>query len=371
MTAGAGKTTFLSSIAGRPESSLQMHGNVLHYATENIHAQQQIISTKCAPVQTTEVAWLQQHDVFFERLTVEETLNFVAFLELPHLSRPERQNVAKSCLDSLGLSSVQSRQVGSAKAIQATDGASLSGGERRRLSVAVELVSMPNLLVADEPTSGIDSTMSENVMSAIATLVRQRQIPCFCTLHQPRSSIWHMLDSVILMAPGGRVVYIGHREDALPYFASLGFACPAETNPAEFLVDLVSIDPENATQALIDEDRIQLLAYAFSRYMKERSTVRARAQRVCSISESVYKIDRRKIDASQHPFRPIRRLGALFLRSWRQNFRSTALNIFRLGTSMGTALLLSQIFPSVSKGIAQPKSVVDRVALLSFGVINM
>lgn len=368
---GAGKTTFLSSIAGRPEASLNLYGNVLHYAVTT-GDKSQSITVKCAPTQTDSVAWLRQHDAFFERLTVRETLDLATFLELPHLTLSERDEVAQSCLDSLGLSAVQSRYVGSAKASHVSDGASLSGGELRRLSVAVELVSMPNLLVADEPTSGIDSKMSENVMTAIASLARQRQIPCFCTLHQPRSSIWHMLDSVILMATGGKIIYTGSRKDAILYFSSLGYECPSQTNPAEFLIDLVSVDPENVVQAVKDTERINKLAYEFTQYTrKQTKTSLSSKSNVCSIFNSILPVDSKKIAASRHPFRAIRRFGALFKRSWRQNFRYTFLNVFRLGVSTGTALLLAQIFPSVTKGGAQPKSVADRVALLSFGVINM
>ncbi|CAB9528087.1 Putative white-brown complex homolog protein 30 [Seminavis robusta] len=382
---GAGKTTFLSTIAGRPEASLHVNGQVLHYQLDNGHSNNNNndnnYNYKCAPVQSGGVAWLQQHDAFFERLTVKETLDLAVFLELPHLSWTQRDQVARSCLDSLGLSPLQDRPVGSPKASRVLDGATLSGGEMRRLSVAVELVTMPHLFIADEPTSGIDSKMSENVMAAIASLARERQIPCFCTLHQPRSSIWHMLDAVILMAPGGRICYAGPREDVLGYLSSVGYDCPSLTNPAEFVVDLVSVDPENVEQAAKDSKRIEELAATFARYTKEQQSTNGGT--TCTIvsddslpvskaqqqTSSVVEIDDTK---QRHPFRAVRRFGALFRRSWRQNIRSTFLNAFRLLISTGTALMLSQIFPSIAKGEPpQPKSVVDRVALLSFGVINM
>lgn len=97
-------------------------------------------SVECGPVRSGSVAWLRQHDAFFERLTVKETLDIAVFLELPHLSHSERDQVTQSCLDSLGLSTLTSRPVGSPKASRVSDGATLSGGEMRRLSVAVELV---------------------------------------------------------------------------------------------------------------------------------------------------------------------------------------------------------------------------------------
>lgn len=227
------------------------------------------------------------------------------------------------------------------------------------------------MFIADEPTSGIDSKMAENVMSTIATMARERQIPCFCTMHQPRSSIWHMLNSVILVAPGGKICYIGKRNEALDYFTRLGYECPKETNPAEFLIDLVSIDPENQEQAREDQNRINKLAYAFAIHNSKKAQMKT-AEKECSVTQSIHSLNSTQLAARRHPFRIIRRFGALFRRSLRQNIRSTLLNVFRLLVSTGTAMLLSQIFPTVAKGEnPKPKSVVDRVALLSFGVINM
>jgi ABC-2 type transporter len=232
---------------------------------------------------------------------------------------------------------------------------------------------MPDLFIADEPTSGIDSKMSENVMNAIVSLARERQIPCFCTLHQPRSSIWHMLDSIIVMAPGGNICYAGSRKEALSYFSSLGYDCPNQTNPAEFVVDLVSIDHDDKEQARKDLQRISELASAFSHRTKEIKRARSSPDLLCTITDSIHHAHGSKTRIIHRPLRVLRRFGALFLRSWRQNVRSTSLNAFRLAVSIGTALLLSQIFPSIGGKGETPtsNSVADRVALLSFGVINM
>lgn len=139
---GAGKTTLLSVIAGRPESSLYIFGQVLHYYVQQDGAEMKSdeMRVRCASVLPGSVAWLQQHDAFFEHLTVKETLDLATYLELPHLPASRRDEIAKSCLESLGLSSLVSRPIGSNKASKVSNGASLSGGELRRLSVAVELV---------------------------------------------------------------------------------------------------------------------------------------------------------------------------------------------------------------------------------------
>mgnify|MGYP005840120451 CR=1 FL=1 len=214
--------------------------------------------------------------------------------------------------------------------------------------------------------------MSEKVMAAISSLVKERQIPCFCTLHQPRSSVWHLLDSVILMAPGGRICYSGPREKAIHYFACLGFECPDETNPAEYFVDLVSIHPEDPVQATKDSERIEMLADAFAKSNRE-TTIQLQSFREKAVTTASMKKENalRGQSPAVAVFRVLRRFGALFRRSWRQTIRSKGLNALRLVMSMGTAVLLSQIFPSVAKGPPTTKSVADRICVLSFGVVNM
>jgi ABC-type multidrug transport system ATPase subunit len=132
--AGSGKSTFLSAIAGRSAASLSVSGHVLHYSSESTTSLAENVFV-CAPVLPDSVAWLQQQDAFFERLTVQETLDLAVYLEWPGLTKDQRDDMTQTCLESLGLSKVRTRQVGSP-----SNGASLSGGEMRRLSVAVELV---------------------------------------------------------------------------------------------------------------------------------------------------------------------------------------------------------------------------------------
>ena len=391
----------MSIIAGRPGGSLNINGHVLHYCIEH---EKEGTPFHCAPVLSDRVAWLQQHDAFFERLTVKETLDLAVFLEWPLLPFAQRNELSIGCLESLGLVRVRDRQVGSPKKARTSDGATLSGGEMRRLSVALELVvsqhtcidgllapvlagrhflillncfnsalmgkTNPHVFLADEATSGVDSKISETVMSAISSLVKERQIPCFCTLHQPRSSIWHMLDYFILMSAGGKIVYVGTREASIEYFASLGYSCPKLTNPAEYFVDLVSVDTEDAIQAAKDRDRIEQLALVF----QERNTETSNSLKAVRVAAPLESMQPRKAllgTRAANPFRILRRFGALLRRSWRQTIRSRGLNGFRLVASIGTALLLAQIFPSITKGPPSSRSVTDRICLLSFGSINM
>jgi ABC-type multidrug transport system ATPase subunit len=370
---GAGKSTTLSAIGGAISSvsGLEVNGDVVYF-----DSQQQ--SKEHLRIQGGKVAWLQQKDSFFNMLTVEETLQFAAFLELPRKSANERQKQVDSVMDSLGLQKLRDRKIGDSAMHKG-----LSGGEKRRLSLALELLSSPSLFIGDEPTSGLDSTMSAKVVRLIKTSVQERNIPCILALHQPRSSIYKMLDSVILMAPGGHVVYMGKANEAVSYFAKLGYVCPAETNPAEFLLDLVSVDSEDPRVASEDEVRISFLAAEFveKQHTFEKWVIAVQSDEidVDFVLENALSRDEEvagtiaAIDRKRHTltFRPIQRFGRLLLRSWRQNIRNHRVNIFRLITSGGTACFFTKIFQSIKRGFFTPKSVADRVALLSFSVINM
>ena len=369
---GAGKSTTLSAIAGggaistsspnssRRRSGLQIQGHVQCYDSDKK-------SKEHLRMGGGKVAWLQQQDSFFHMLTVQETLQFAAFLELPNSSKKQRQQTVLSLMESLGLAKLAPRKV-----------EGLSGGEKRRLSLALELLSSPSLFIGDEPTSGLDSTMSAKVVRLIQKSVQERNIPAILSLHQPRSSIFKMLDSCLVLAPGGHVVYMGKAKDAVEYFTQLGYGCPVETNPAEFLLDLVSVDSEDPVMAREDEKRISHLATAFLEHQQssqEEVDLDLLLEKAVSLdatdaTKSLSTFPKRR----QRPvslFRPIQRFGRLLLRSWRQNIRNHRVNMYRLLASGGTAYLFTNIFRSIKKGVFTSKSVADRVALLSFSVINM
>jgi hypothetical protein len=214
-----------------------------------------------------------------------------------------------------------------------------------------------------------DSTLSEKVVRLIKKLVQQRNIPCILSLHQPRSSIWRMLDSVILMAPGGRVCYIGDTKQAVDYFSKLGYHCPSETNPAEFLLDLVSLDSEDPAVAAEDEARILKLAVAFTEHQKTDSSHFSFLLGPKELSPPKENMSLAGYVSSK--LRLFQRFRRLLMRSWKQNIRNNKVNLMRLVGSAGNAVLFTHIFKSIKKGAFTAKSVADRTALLTFGIINM
>jgi len=340
-----------------------------------------------------DIAMLMQDDSFFTMLTPREIMELAAFLQLPQ-SKVDTEAInlkdeVSRILYSLGLSHVENRTVGS-RSLGEDNSHGLSGGERRRLSVAVELVTNPRLFLADEATTGLDSYQAEKVVRLMKQLAVERDIPVLCTLHQPRGSIWKQLDSFILLAPGGKVCYIGERDFATDYFKNLGFVCPNETNPAEFFIDLVSIDTEDPNQRLSDLDRIELLHKSFQKFNSklpfiatprtfENITDHLIESWTPPLLHSSAKVDDNDATTVQPKQRKrmrkiniVSRFGKLLQRSWRQNIRNVRINTLQLITCIGQGMLFSIIFKSVKFGMgATSKSVADRTALLSFASINM
>ena len=149
----------------------------------------------------------------------------------------------------------------------------ISGGERKRTSIGIELITNPSLLFLDEPTTGLDSDTALLVIKILRDLARQGRT-VIQTIHQPNTDIYNNLDYLILMAQG-KIIYFNQKEYALPYFKSLDFACPDHTNPADFFISIMSIESlsteedDETTQARQDtlvlqfENRIRMLVESY------------------------------------------------------------------------------------------------------------
>lgn len=144
-------------------------------------------------------------------------------------------NRTSAILKGLGLSKVASNKIGTP--IQR----GISGGQKRRVTIGNSLITLPKVLFLDEPTSGLDSQTSYEVMNSISGLAKEFQIIVVATIHSPNWETFSLFDQTLLLAQGS-TIYRGPTLEIAPYFSKIGYNCPQHTNPADFVMSLVSSD---------------------------------------------------------------------------------------------------------------------------------
>lgn len=227
-SSGSGKTTFLSCLAMRLDSyRMGISGDVfLNGKTYSKH------------ILKSMSGYVMQDDLVHAHLTVGETLSYAARLRMPRTtSVADRELAQEHVMQLMGISYCRDVLVGDSRI------KGISGGERKRLCIALELLTKPQLLFLDEPTSGLDSSTALSVMMTLKHLASTGECTVVTTIHQPSSKIFATFDNLMLMKKGD-IVYQGNAVRALDYFEKLGFPCPAYTNPADHLIDIIA-DPED------------------------------------------------------------------------------------------------------------------------------
>lgn len=172
-------------------------------------------------------------------LTVEETVAYAAWTKLPHTTtREARMERVTELLGMMGMTELRKSIVGD-----------LSSGFVKRLSIAVEIISLPYILFLDEPTSGLDSSTAFDVMNVVRGLSRRGR-NCLTTIHQPSPEVFALFDRLVLLC-AGRIVYSGSVKDVCKYFTSSALNYPPRPrqNPAEYVIDIAGgrILPQNAS----------------------------------------------------------------------------------------------------------------------------
>ncbi|MGE0771430.1 MAG: ATP-binding cassette domain-containing protein [Cyclobacteriaceae bacterium] len=196
---GAGKTTLLNVLAGleRPsKGEILVNGFNIHTQKDRIHGV---------------IGYVSQDDLLIEELTVYENLYYNAKLCFSNFSEEEIAQRVMNVLENLGLDQRKDLKVGSV--LDKT----ISGGQRKRLNIALELIREPAVLFLDEPTSGLSSRDSENVIDLLKELSLKGKL-IFVVIHQPSSDIYKMFDKMIIMDTGGYPAYYGHPVEAVTYF---------------------------------------------------------------------------------------------------------------------------------------------------------
>jgi len=223
---GSGKTSLLNVLAGRSTSGsgVTVSGNVF-LGEERINPS----------AFRKQIAYVMQDDALMATSTPRELLIFSATMRLPSYYKKEQiTNIVNECLINLGLTECADRMVGGAMI------KGLSGGERKRTSIGVELVISPTLLFLDEPTSGLDSFNAYKIIALLKSIAIQHQTTVLMTIHQPSSKIFNLFDRVLYLH-AGEVLYQGHPHEIVHYFDQFGYHCPRNYNPSDFVIALSQV----------------------------------------------------------------------------------------------------------------------------------
>jgi len=244
---GAGKTTLIKSALGKLAYNLKIRGEVSYtkcktnkkvviYSTRlqsRVCNVMEVFGTSRArkKIIKLKVGYVPQDNVIYQNLTVEENILFS--VKMRNRSGGDKYKITEQILHLLGLTSIRNSVVGN------PDRGGISGGEGRRVSIGLELAGSPLCLILDEPTTGLDAVSADKVLKCLNYLAKSG-MTIIASIHQPKSSIFHLFDQVHILMKGGYVVYTGPKDRTMPYFASIGFKIPALENPADFIVDVIS-----------------------------------------------------------------------------------------------------------------------------------
>ncbi|XP_047369704.1 ATP-binding cassette sub-family G member 1-like isoform X2 [Vespa velutina] len=222
---GAGKTTLMDILAGFITSSFG--GSVIVNGTERNLVKFRRSST-----------YIMQDDNIQPFLTVEEAMLVAADLKLT-LKPRERLRRIEEILSVMGLKETRCTRIGA-----------LSGGQKKRLAISLELINNPPIIFLDEPTSGLDSVTSKQCIRFLKQLALEGRT-IICTIHQPSASLFNMIDHLYIIA-GGYCVYTGGTHNLVPYLSSLGLHCPTHYNPADFIIEICNGDYGNHLSKLVE-----------------------------------------------------------------------------------------------------------------------
>ncbi|XP_020804575.1 ATP-binding cassette sub-family G member 1 [Drosophila serrata] len=225
---GAGKSSLLNAISGFRRDgvtgSIKMHRDNACYITQDDHHQ--------------------------TLLTVEELMNLACDLKLKH--RHKKAEILTEILENLHLN--HRRNVTAEK---------LSGGERKRLSIALELVDNPNIFFLDEPTSGLDEVTAAQCIRLLKSMAHEGRT-IVCTIHQPSATIYNYFDSIYVLAKG-HCVYQGSPRATIPFLRLAQLDCPRHYSPSDYIIELVDAEDGHLVPALSELTDNGKLIYVASR----------------------------------------------------------------------------------------------------------
>ena len=341
---GSGKSSLLSALNGQCSGSLSGRLCVDGRACQS------------GVGEAVRSAYVRQQDLFYAQMTVRETLMFAARLRLGReISNEEKAEVVNALLAKLGLSDCADSLVGDGKK------RGISGGEKKRLNIACELIGDPQVIFLDEPTSGLDSFQAERVVEALRTLASEGKT-VVCVIHQPSEYVFRLFDDLLLLADG-RVAYCGAIAGLRAFLASCGRRMPAKASLAEFAISSVSLDTESPeTERSSREAVAQVLAAAEGRLRAGFSAAQGEAGAAGG--------GLRPREALRPKASLLEQYRLLFARSFREVRRGRLALFIKVMQQLSTALIYGGIYDLDRS----QRSIQDRfglMSLISIGTTNL
>jgi ABC-type multidrug transport system ATPase subunit len=202
-------------------------------------------------------AYVQQDDVLYQTMTVRECIEFAA--KLRFIGTPkERKDKVEQIIQDLKLTRCEATKIGGVFI------KGVSGGERKRTAIGVELITDPSLIFLDEPTTGLDSYTSTQIMQLLKSLADSGRT-IIQTIHQPNSEIFETFDQLMLMA-NGEIIFFNDSRLAQKYFSDIGFSVPMLANPADYYMSMMSKESIEAELEVAGKSPEEIESLADSKY---------------------------------------------------------------------------------------------------------
>ncbi|KAH0559872.1 hypothetical protein GP486_003609 [Trichoglossum hirsutum] len=347
---GCGKTSLLQSLARRLNSTVFSE----YHTSGNITLNGAIPST--GVVESIASFVMQDDDALMSPLTVRETLRFAAGLRLPSwMSKREKYRRAEDVMLRMGLKDCADNLIGG----ELKKG--ISGGEKRRVSIAIQILTDPKVLLLDEPTSGLDAFTAMSVIDVLKALAGEGRT-IIMTIHQARSDVFKSFDNVLLLARGGSPVYSGQAQAMLSHFETLGFECPRTTNPADFVLDLITVDLQHQDKETTTRQKVQQVIQEWNSVRRQQQDpIRSASAKIATPAELS------SLKRQMNPF--LTTFPLVLQRSFLNVIRSPSVLLARSMQVIGISILLTLFFAplqSNAEAIQSRMGFIQEVAALYF-----
>ncbi|MED6211663.1 ATP-binding cassette sub- G member 1 [Stylosanthes scabra] len=344
---GSGKSTLLDTLAGRLGADTHQNGEIL------INGQKRSLAYGTS-------AYVTQDDTLLTTLTVREAVHYSAQLQLPDsMSKAEKKERADFTIREMGLQDAMDTRIGGwgCKGI--------SGGQKRRVSICIEILTRPKLLFLDEPTSGLDSAASYYVMKTIKSQLDRKdgvKRTAIASIHQPSAEVFQFFDNLCLLS-AGKTVYFGPASAAIEFFASNGFPCPTLQNPSDHLLKTINKDFDKDTEVglaemgtIPAEEAIRILVKSY-----KSSDIRKQVQQ--EVEQLSQKGNSSIVEKEKGQAGFLNQCIVLTKRSYVNMFRDLGYYWLRLAIYIFLATCLGTIYHDLGTAYG---SIKDRASLLTF-----